>query len=302
MNKEITSMISAVITTLNKDGTFDKPGMRRLVRHNIEGGIRTLFPLGYAGEVLAFNRRVRREILETVIEEAGSGITIIAGVFENSTELVLDYIADAKACGADYVLCPSPNFYPLTQDELKDFFYTIADKGGMPVIPYNNPQNNRNYLKPELIYELSKNPMIPALKNSSNAEDIQKAILAAGTDSADFKLLSGDEFAFQMSLGLGVKGFVMGGPANMFPAKCVSVVNNYNNGLFDKVRNDYLEMIAFLYELYFFGPVDIAACKAVLEHMGVCSRWVAHPLRSATDEEMVRLKTMMNRYAGVFIP
>lgn len=292
-------MVSAVMTPYLNDGTVDVVSLKKHVRHIVNSGVKSIFVLGYAGECLSLSSVERRKVIEAAVDEVGDRAAIIAGVFGNSSALVLDAIKDAKACGADYGLCTPPNFLPLTQEETMSFFVKVAEEGGLPIVPYNCPEC-LNHLEPAYVCNLAKHPLIPALKETSNTEQLQRTMLALGNSNDDCQLLSGHEFVFLSALGLGIKGFIMGGPGNMFPGRCVSMVHDFQNGLQEKVRNQYLRMVDFLYKLYALGPLDIAACKAVLEIQGFGSRAAAHPLRCATDEEMERIRALMHEYADVF--
>jgi len=285
--------IPALATPLKKNGDFDSGGMKNLVNYVIDSGMNSLFVLGFAGEVLSFDKTTRCNIIETVKKEAKSNISVIAGVFDNCTKSVLENIADAKACGADFALCSPPNFYPLTQEEIKSFYLTIADKGILPIIMYNCPLN-RHYLSPELVSELARHPMILALKETSSQDHIQRMILKLRGIN-DFVIMSGDEFVYYPAMSLGIKSFIMGGPGNILPRQCNDILSDYKKGDTIKAIDSYLKMIDFLYELYKIGSCAMAAVKGMLEIMGICSRWMSHPVRCVSDEEIELIGKLIDK-------
>ena len=66
--------------------------MKRLVGYVQGKGLTHLFVLGYAGECLSFDREMRKAAVRTVRESSAPGTVIIAGVMDDSTELILSLI------------------------------------------------------------------------------------------------------------------------------------------------------------------------------------------------------------------
>ena len=294
MDNRLSRVIPALATALNKDGSFDEQGMRRLVKHAVVNGMETLFILGFAGEVLTFSRKQRQQIIRTVKDEAGDGITIIAGCFDNSTERIIEHMDDAYRNGADLVLTTPTDFYFLTEDEIKSLFVTLADNSKIPVIIYNCPEN-RHYLTPDIIKELSEHHNIFALKETSNIDKLQRMMRIVKTDD-NFTVMNGEEFTFYPAMALGAQSFIMGGPGNILPKNCNMMFESFRAGNYDKVKKDYSHMINFLYELYSMRCTEMASIKGVLELNGICGRWMRHPVSSVTDEEMEHINKLMKKY------
>ena len=114
----------------------------------------------------------------------------------------------------------------------------------------------------------------------------------------DFILLSGEEFVYYPALSVGVEGFIMGGPGNMMPRLCKAVFDHYRDGDYLSAKEGYMRMIAFLYELYFSLPYSslMPQIKAVLEIKGICSRQMADPMKSVTDEHMKEIESLMKKH------
>jgi 4-hydroxy-tetrahydrodipicolinate synthase len=295
MNKDLVGVLPALATPLNSDGSFDEAGMRRLVRFTLDNGMKTLFVLGYAGEVLTFDRSTRRRIIETVRDEAGPNIPLIAGVCDNSLELISNHIKDACDCGANYVLTTPVDFYYYRDDEIETLFTSLAHISKVPIIIYNCPEVKYK-LSAQLLAKLSTNPNICAVKETSNINNLQKIMFALPPD-ADFTIMSGEEFIYLPAMSIGIKSFIMGGPGNILPDKCVSILEAFNNGEFERATSEYLSMIRFLYELYSsFDHTEMASIKAVLELYGLCSRRMRAPVRSASDESMKKIAELLDKH------
>lgn len=295
---DLYGLTTALATPLTPDGRFDKPGMKRLVDFVLGAGVNTLFALGVAGEVSTFDRETRCSILETVKEASAGRAKLIAGVFDSSTPLVLQHIADAKALGADYALCTPPNFYKLSQLEIKNFFLEIAEAAGLPVIAYNCSWD-KNHIDPQTASELAEHPMMAGLKETSDMVMLQQMLLALG-DREDFILLSGEEYLFLPALVLGIKAFIMGGPGNLLPRWCVDIMQEFRKGSINQARQLYLKMFSLLQRLYTMRIVDMAAIKSALETGGVIGCTMSRPFESAAPDEKEEIARLIAEYGVTF--
>lgn len=286
----------ALATPLTKEGTVDTEGLASLVRYVMEKGMRTIFVLGYAGEVLAFSREERQLIIKTAREAAGPDALLIAGVMDDSTGLVLQHMKDAKAMGADLALTTPPNFVYCTDAELENFFITLADRSPIPYIIYNCPEN-QHYLEAPLLNKLLRHPNIVGLKETSNVAKIQQLMLRLDKD-LNATIMSGEEFVFYPAMALGIDAFIMGGPGNILPARSIEIFEEYRAGKNEQARDHYLNMIGFLSELYYDLPYPtmMPQIKAVLEIWGVCGRWMAAPTASVSDEDMEKIRLLLKKY------
>jgi dihydrodipicolinate synthase/N-acetylneuraminate lyase len=290
----INGITVALATPLHSNGSFDVDGMDRLVEYTLSSGVSCLFTLGVAGEVSTFDRDTRKQIIRTVKLAAGGRVPLIAGVFDSGTELVLRNIRDAGELGADCVLTTPPNFYSLTQDEMKDFFIEIADKGGMPVIIYNCSWT-KNHVLPETIAELAGHPNIVALKETSDMVRLQQ-MHEVLKDREDFTLISGEEYLFLPALAIGIRAFMMGGPGNILPKQCIEIINDFKGLRLEEAARKYNNMFSFLSRLYTMRILDMAAVKAVLELSSICGRTVSKPFRTPTDQEVAEVAELIKRY------
>jgi len=285
---------TALATPLTEAGQVDEPAVARLVDFVLGGGINNLFVLGAAGEYATFSRPVRRRVIELVAEANGGRAPLIVGVSDNSTSLVLDHIADAGERGADFVLCTPPNFYPLTQDEMKDFYLRVSEEGGVPVIAYNCPLSS-NHLEPTTVVDLADHPQFVGLKETSTQTNLEQMFLAVG-ERDDFVLMSGWEYLYLPALAMGIRAVIMGGPGNLIPRWCRQIWDEFGQGRHEEARTSFLRMLKLLEQLYQIGTTPMAAVKAGMELMGICQRHMSHPVRSITDDEKDRIESLLESF------
>ncbi|HHU01647.1 MAG TPA: dihydrodipicolinate synthase family protein [Christensenellaceae bacterium] len=294
MDQNLRGVIPAVVTPLKADNSIDETGLKRHIVHIMQSGMKTLFMLGYAGEVFSFDRTQRQQIVSAARTTVGKEASIIAGIMDNSVEHILEHARDAKACGADYVLCTPTNFLPLSENEQEQLFIDIADSSPLPLIIYNCPENMHT-LTPALLGRLCCHENIVGLKQTSDIIAIER-MMQAVQNAPNFTLLSGDEFVFLGSLAVGVESFIMGGPGNLFPKTCLRIYNNFCNGKIQEARKEFLKMIFFLFDLYSLPILDLGGVKSVLELSGICERWMKRPTASADNQVLQSVKELMEQH------
>jgi len=286
----------AIVTPLKRDGSVDEQGLKNVVRYVTKRGMKTLFILGYCGEGRAFDRAQRKRVIEITRETASDDIMIIAGAMADSTDLIVNYCDDAYNAGADMALATPTDFFYLTDEELEGLFIQLNDRIKLPLMIYNCPENH-HYISPGIMARLSRLPNIMALKQTSNADQLQEMQMALEPET-DFIMLSGNEHIFYPAMCLGVEGFIMGGPGNFSPQECVDLFEDYKKGELESVRSRYFKMNAFWKDLYQSLPYPMAMpqIKAVMEIAGVCERWVHSPVKSVTDDDMKVIEALLKKH------
>jgi dihydrodipicolinate synthase/N-acetylneuraminate lyase len=287
----------ASLTPLDKEGRLDSAGLETLLNWQVSQGVDSVFVLGIAGECHYMDLDTRTEVVKQAAAVLARRKPLLAGVFGDSARMVLRNIESYAAGHADYVITSPPGLLPLSQPECERFYLEVADHSPLPLLPYNCLVN-RNQLEPDTVVRLAGHPNVAGLKDTSNEINLARLQLRLSQRN-DFALLSGHEYLFLGALALGIHGFVMGGPANMFPGLCRRIRDDYQRGDHESARAKFLEMVEFMDAIYTLPCGALPAVKAVMELMGVMKRHMAAPLRSANDGEVARVREAMQR-SGLF--
>lgn len=110
-------------------------------RYLSNSGLTGLVILGTNAETFMLTREERAALLKIARQSVPEGYPIIAGVGGHSTAQVLEFIADAYAAGANYVLVlPCAYFGKQTTPQVVTNFYTaVAKASPLPILIYNFP-------------------------------------------------------------------------------------------------------------------------------------------------------------------
>ena len=127
-------VIPPIITPFDENGGVDYAALAKMAVHLVDNGVHGLFPLGTTGEFYAINDEQFIKILETVRDAVagktnryGKPIQLIAGCSHITTREVCRLIKLVEQVGGyDAVSVLTPMFVSQTQDELYNYYKTIA--------------------------------------------------------------------------------------------------------------------------------------------------------------------------------
>jgi 4-hydroxy-tetrahydrodipicolinate synthase len=183
-----------------------------------------------------------------------------------------------------------PYYFPVSSHEsVKDFFKAVADYSPKPIFVYNIPCFTKVNISPETVGELSVYPNIVGVKDShSDLAHVIKLIRTVKTANPAFKVFIGEESLVSALYGEEFDGII---PiyGNIFP----SVVVKLFNGIINREPAEVVGLQSRLNEgkeLISSADSFFAALKAYLSIRGTCSPFVLPPIRSATHEQMLKIK------------
>ena len=79
-------IVPPMVTPLKSRNELDFPGLKRLVNHEIEGGVAGLFVLGTTGEGPSLSYPLRQELIAKTCELVAGRIPVLVGITDTSVE------------------------------------------------------------------------------------------------------------------------------------------------------------------------------------------------------------------------
>ena len=248
----------ALVTPFLADMTIDYPGLRKLVREQISGGINFLVVQGTTGESPTLSADEKKKVLETVLEENNGALPVVYGIGGNNTLAVAEALKNAPK-GIDGILSVAPYYNKPIQRGFVAHYKAIADATDLPIIMYNVPGRTGSNMTAETTLELAEVKNLIAMKEASgNMEQIMEIIRCK---PADFLLLSGDDAITLPIIAAGGDG-VISVVANAFPAQFAQMVAASLSGDFATARKLHYDLLP-ITKLFFAegNPVaDAFAC------------------------------------------
>ncbi|KAH8895871.1 aldolase [Thozetella sp. PMI_491] len=227
-----------------KTGVEAKVDVETQIKHSVylaQNGITGLVLLGSTGEAIHLTRAERSELVSGVkkgLEDAGyPDYPIQAGVLTNGIEETLEWLHDYAKAGAQWGLVLVPGYFgpSVNQDNIREWFTTIADNSPIPILIYNYPGVTNNILvQPETYSVLGQHPNIVGVKMSHGNVSLHLQVsLDPAIDHNKFRVYSGFGQQLAPIYFFGAAG-VIDGLAAFYPktvVKLFSLVSNIENGV-----------------------------------------------------------------------
>ncbi|KAL8662023.1 MAG: hypothetical protein Q9202_005077 [Teloschistes flavicans] len=213
--------------------TLDLPSQHKYFAYLAsDTGLKGLVVLGTNAETFLLNRSERTALLLTARKAVPDGYPIIAGVGGHSTAQVLEYIRDAHAARADYVLLLPCAYFgtQTTPAVVKRFYAQVARESPLPIILYNFPAVcNGLDLDSDLIADIANaHQNIVGVKLTCGSV-AKIARLAAVFPPTRFAVMGGQADFLLGGLAVGSSGCIAAF-ANVFPKSVVRVFELWRAG------------------------------------------------------------------------
>jgi len=279
-----------LVSPIDEQGRVMEDVLRRLVCDLIDAGVHGLTPLGSTGEgpYLSFEQRV--DLARVVIDAARRRVPVVPGVVAAGTDDAIRQARAMQELGADGLVLALTPYFPLSEDAIVAYFTAVADRVGLPVVVYSNPQLQRFVLTPPMVERLAQHPNIRYLKDTSG---VTGTLLTLSRRLGDrLRVFSASAHVPLFALMAGAVGW-MAGPACLVPRLSVRLY-----GLARARRwEEALALQQPLWELNdAFWRFNLAACiKAGLEHLGYPVGPPLPPQRPLSATEREELGAILDR-------
>lgn len=285
-------IIPPVITPLKEQNKLDIKGIDHLIDHILSGGVHGLFILGTTGEGPSLSYDLRYEMMQRVCSHVDGRVPVLVGITDTSFTESIRLSKKAADVGANAVVATPPYYFATSQNELTEYFQTLADHSPLPLFLYNMPSHTKVNFAPETVQKLSEHPKIIGLKDSSGDLLYFQNIARLLKKSPEFSLLMGPEEMLMQSLLSGGHGGVNGG-ANMFPKLYVAMYDAVQAKDFDRMKKIQEKILETSSKLYTIGNSSmryLQGVKCALSLMGICNDKLAYPFHSFGNKEKIQFE------------
>lgn len=220
-------IIPAMVTPITKEGKLNESALRRLTNYLIEGGVHGLFPIGSQGEFYALTFEEKKRVIDIVLEETNGRVPVYAGTGAVTTREAIALTQMAEAAGVNAVSVITPYFIRPNEEELMEYYTSIAKSTRLPVLLYNNPARTGINLSSEFVVRASKVENIVGIKDSSG--DLTLTAEYIRRTGERFSVLAGRDTLIYGTLCYGGKGAIAA-TANVAPRLIVEIYEAFMKG------------------------------------------------------------------------
>lgn len=196
-----------VLTPFKGDGTVDYDELGKQLDFVCESGIRGVVVCGSTSEFTYLDREETKEIMTFAKRKVAGRKEFICGATAANCHETKELLKFIEKLGADGALVAPPYYFPLSDNDVLDFYKEIAsEQGTLPIIAYQIPQCTSG-ISMNVFQELLKLPRIMGIKNSSgNVLQIMQQITIRNDTRRDFAVLTGSDESIYALVNCGANG------------------------------------------------------------------------------------------------
>lgn len=253
-------VITALVTPFRK-GELDLASFKRLLKQQMDQGVRGLVINGTTGESPCLSLEEVKTLYTCARTELGSAATLIVGTGLNATKKTVEFSQAVASWAPDALLTVVPYYNKPPQRGLQAHFEAVADSVNVPVLLYNVPGRTVASLEPATVGALSKHRNIIGIKDATGDMKALKALRDQVT--SEFILLSGDDGSCVEFASLGGHG-VISVSSHIIGREMIAAFDEPSPAAVAEYRDRYTAFMRLLYVEA--NPMPV---KAALHWMGV---------------------------------
>lgn len=177
-----TQIITAIGTPLDEEEELHQEGLRLHLADQWSAGIDGVLVGGTMGAMQMLRDGAYRSLIETAAAASRGAGEILVGVGDAGWARTRDRIEIASRYQVDGVVVLTPYLFRFSQQELVDYFTSLADASPLPVYLYDLPGLSRVSLEMETYRAVAKHPNIRGAKVSGRL-DFARELLGSFGDS-----------------------------------------------------------------------------------------------------------------------
>jgi 4-hydroxy-tetrahydrodipicolinate synthase len=273
MNIDWRGVYAAITTPFTEKLGVDLPVLRRQVSWLVDEGCNGLVPLGSLGEASTLNADEKAIILDTILDEVGGRVPIVAGIAGLSTQEACTLAKVAEKAGCAGLMVLPPYVYRGDDREMEYHFEAVIGATALPCMLYNNPIAYGTDTLPERVeYLVRRHPNLVAIKESST--DVRRVTALKRLLGERLAIFCGVDDLIVEALEAGAIGWIAG-LVDALPAESVRLYEHAIRG----ERKEAMELYDWFLPLLRLDTVPkfIQLIKLVQAEIGIGSARVRPP-------------------------
>ena len=277
-NVKFKGVFTALLTPFNAEDKIDGKALERLIRFNVDRGVQGFYVGGSTGEAFMLSTDERKYVYD-IVKSVAPDKTLIAHVGSISEREAIELGKHAGALGYDAVSSVAPFYYKFTFNEVKNYYYTVAERSGLPMLVYNFPAFSGVNMNVEQMASFLCDERFIGIKHTSSDFFALEQCKAAFPDKI---IYNGYDEMFLAGLAMGADGGV-GSTYNFMADKFVAIRRLFNEGRIAEAQEIQKTANKIITVLCQIGVMQ--AEKEVLNQLGLDFGVCRHPFVEPTDEQ-----------------
>lgn len=285
MNEKFKGIFPALLTPFNQNDQVNTQVLGELVDYNLKKGVNGFYVSGSTAEAFLLTEEERMQVMNTVSERAKGKCTLIAHIGCISTSQAIRFAKAAKEMGYDAVSSVAPFYYKFSFEEIKKYYFDIADAVDLPMLIYNFPAFSGVNLTVSNIKEFLTDDRFLGVKHTSSDYFALEQFKSAFPEKIVY---NGYDEMFLAGLSMGADGAI-GSTFNFMAEKFIQIREAFGRKDIAEAQRIQKEANTIIQAMCKVGVMQ--AEKAVLDALGFefgPARAPFAPLREDQKEELLR--------------
>lgn len=271
-----------LMVPFNADETVNYGALKDLVKKTLNEKTDGFYVNGSSAECVLLTTAERKNILESIMENAdGKYITVQVGA--TSTREAVELAKHAKSAGADAISTVPPHYFAYSFAEIKEYYKTLTQESGLPLMIYNIPARTNVNLSLEEWKELFEMDGIDMIKFT----DTNYFLLNRIKNETSAMIYSGCDECFLSGMIAGADGAIGTSFNHILPC-FYSIYEDYKAGNIDSAKKKLSDVNDLIYLICKFGCIP--ATKYILTLQGVAAGEARAPFGKLNAEQKDVLK------------
>ncbi|MFM1654803.1 4-hydroxy-tetrahydrodipicolinate synthase [Brevibacillus sp. B_LB10_24] len=282
-------IMTALVTPLDKNGSVDEQGLKRIIQDQLQNGIHSLLVLGGTGEYCALSMAQRKQVIDIAMKEVDGKVPVVVGLLSPGLGDCVELGLYAKQAGADSVMVVTPYYVRPTKEGFIQYFKKLDQALDMPIMLYNIPYKTGIDMGNDVVQALvAEIPNIVSMKVCSH--DIGDVIELMNTVGDKISVLCGEDYRAVSSFILGAPGAITAS-SNFLPDVWVKIYDLVQQKQYDEAVSLHKKFFPAMKALYKEG--NPGPLKAALNLINLPVGDVAVPLVSPSESTVEGLKIVI---------
>jgi N-acetylneuraminate lyase len=131
-------IFTALLTPFDKNNRVNEKELEKLVKFNIEMGVKGFYVGGSTAEAFLLSTDERKQIMD-VVKATAPASTLIAHIGSIDERVATELALHAEKTGYDVISSVAPFYYKFSFEEIKNYYYRLADATALPMLVYHFP-------------------------------------------------------------------------------------------------------------------------------------------------------------------
>ena len=268
----------ALLTPFDKNDQVNTRELEKLVKFNLEKGAKGFYVGGSTAEAFLLSTNERKEVMETVKASAPNA-TLIAHVGSVSEREAKELACFANRLGYDAVSSVAPFYYKFSFEEIKNYYFRVADASGLPMLVYHFPAFSGVNMGVKEISQFLSDERFIGIKYTSNDFFTMER---CKTNFPNKLVYNGYDEMFLAGLSMGADGGI-GSTYNFMTDKFVKIKKLFEENKLKEAQELQQEVNGIIAVLCSIGVMQ--AEKEVLNQLGFDFGICRKPFGEPTDEQ-----------------